>query len=247
VSERKALEGKRIVVTRAREPAAELSDKLRALGAMSIEWPMIAFAPPDDGAPLDEAIQHIRQYAWVVFSSANGVRFFCERLANSKALIQRIAAVGERTAEALRRNGLSVDVVPTEFTAAQLASALGEAVGQKILLLHPDIAPPDLAQSLRAHGAQVDEIVTYRTVPVQYEQPITLDDVDAVTFASASAAQNFVAQLRGRSVPESVCIACIGPSTAAAARKVGLRVSVVAGTHTLDGLVESLVAYFQER
>ena len=246
MSGRRPLDGKRIVVTRAREQAEEFSKKLRALGAVPIVWPLIEIAPPEDCAPLDEAIQHIAEYDWVVFSSVNGVKYFFERASHQPLPLPRIAAVGVKTAEALQQRGLRGAVVPAEFLASYLMSALGDVRDQKILLVRPDIAPPDLMLALREHGARVDEVTAYRTVPVQYERPIALDKVDVVTLASASAAKNFAAQLRGQPVDESVCVACIGLSTSKAAREAGLRVDVEALTHTLDGLIAALVEYFRQ-
>ncbi len=252
----KPLEGKRIVVTRAREQADELNEKLRALGATPIEWPMIEIAPPEDFAPLDAAIRQLEQYDWVVFSSVNGVKYFFERVANGDLRLAtsvaapwwgcdlRIAAVGVKTAAALQQRGLRVDAVPEEFLASHSVKALGDVRGQKILVLRPDIAPSDLAITLSERGAQVDEVIAYRTLPVRPEHSIALDQVDAVTLASASAAKNFAAHLNGQAVPETVCIACIGPSTTKAARQAGLRVDVEAQVHTLDGLVEALAEYF---
>ncbi len=244
--EGKPLTGKRIAVTRAREQAAELSEKLRALGALPIEVPMIEIAPPADFAPLDDAIKHIMRYDWLVFSSANGVKYFWQRLEDCQLRLPRIAAVGPKTAEALRANGLRVDAMPAEYLASELASALGEMAGQRILLLQPDSAPSDLGEALRARGALVEAVVAYRTLPASNVQLFTPSDIDVITFASASAATNFARVLNGQTLPSHVCVACIGPSTAQAARDAGLRVDVVAPIHTLDGLVSSLVEHFQQ-
>lgn len=238
----KPLEGKRVVVTRAREQAHELSEKLRALGATSIEWPMIEIAPPADTSPLDKAIHHLMEYDWVVFSSANGVKYFWDRIDDCQMRFPRIAAVGDKTTQALRANGLRVDAVPDEYLASKIADALGDVRGQKMLLVRPEVAPSELPNSLRARGAQVDEVVAYRTVPVRQPKLLLLDDVDAITLASASAATNLAKHIQ--TIPAMVCVASIGPSTSKAARQVGLRVDVEAQIHTLEGLALALVEHF---
>lgn len=240
------LEGKRVVNTRAREQSpAELSAKLRAHGAIPIEWPMIEIAPPENFAPLDDAIRHLSQYDWIVFSSANGVKYFWNRLDDCQMRFPRIAAVGEKTAEALRRNGLQVDAKPDEFLASNIAAVLGDIQAKKILVLRPDIAPPDLTKSLEVCGAHVTEVVAYCTVPVTYNQPLDLNTIDAITFASASAAKSFANNLHGQTLPDQVCVATIGPSTTKAARQAGLKVDAEAREHTLEGLSVALVQFFQ--
>ncbi|MBI1801174.1 MAG: uroporphyrinogen-III synthase [Chloroflexi bacterium] len=239
------LAGKHIVVTRARAQAHELSEPLRALGAIPIEWPMIEIAPPADFAPLDRALKQVMHYDWLVFSSANGVKYFWGRIDDCQLRFPRIAAVGDKTAQALRANGLRVDAMPKEFLATEIMGALGEVANQKILLVRPEVAPADLPSSLRERGAQVDEVVAYRTLPAHYEQPFSLQDIDAITLASASAASN-LARYAPR-MPETVCVASIGPSTARAARAAGLRVDIEARLHTVEGLVLALVAHFNSR
>ena len=240
------LEGKCVLVTRAREQADELGAKLRALGATPIIYPLIAIAPPSDFMLLDRAVKNVMQYDWVVFSSANGVKYFWQRLDDCTMRLPRIAAVGQKTAQALRQNGLRVDAVPNEYLASHIAHALGDVRGQKILLVRPEVAPGELAKLLREHEAQVDEAVAYRSVPVRQPEPLSLDAVDAITLASASAATNLASHVPAHTIPTRVCIACIGPSTAKAARDATLRVDIVAPVHTLDGLVLALADYFNQ-
>ena len=238
------LQSKRIVVTRAREQAEELCAKLRTLGADPLVWPMIEIAPPEDDSGLKDAAAQLARFDWVVFSSANGVKALCDKLEPGLPSVPRIAAVGERTAGSLRRYGLHADAVPAEFLASEITGALGDIAGLSILVVRPDIASPALAEALRARGAIVREVIAYRTRGAPVEEPLALDGVDAVTFASGSAATQFARRLQGQTLPAHLCIACIGPSTAQAARAAGLPVAVVAGEHTLDGLVSALVAYY---
>jgi uroporphyrinogen-III synthase len=205
---------------------------------------MIASAPPLDDRPLRQAIEQIGKYDWIVFSSANGVQAFGERLSGETMQLPRIAAVGARTAAALERYGLRAAVVPDEFMASQMAGVLGDVEGQEILLVRPDRAPQTAAELLRAKGASVHEVIAYRTVAAPYDDPLALEQVDAITFASASAAAQYAARTGGQGVPGRVCVACIGPSTAQAALAAGLPVTVVASEHTLNGLVAALVEHF---
>jgi uroporphyrinogen-III synthase len=240
----RVLQGKRVVITRAREQAEELAAKVRARGAVPLNWPMIAIAPPLDEGPLRAAMERIGKYDWIIFSSANGVQAFGERLSDQTAPMPRIAAVGPSTAAALERYGLRAEAVPDEFMASRMADVLGDVAGRAILVVRPDVAPQSPAGSLRAKGATVDEVGAYRTIIAPDEGPLALDHVDAIAFASASAATEFAARLRGQSVPAHICIACIGPSTAQAACAAGLPATVVAHEHTLDGLVTALVEHF---
>lgn len=242
------LAGKRIVVTRPRAQAGALADKLAALGAEPIGLPMIEIAPMDDLAPLDAALARLSAYGWVIFTSANAVTVFWERLTGPLPATVRLAAVGPGTARALKRHGASAVFIPEEFVAEALAAGLGDMAGQHCLLPHADLAREGLAADLRRRGAVVDEVAIYRTLPAALD-PQGLAawrrGVDAVTLASASAARNF-ARLLGDppAAGRWPAIACIGPITAAAARAAGLPVAVVAGAYTLDGLVAALVNFF---
>jgi len=187
-----------VAVTRAAEQCAELSEKLRAQGALTVEWPLIALAPPLDSAPLDAAIRGLVHFEWIVFSSANGVKFFCDRPgAAAWPGLLCVAAVGTQTANALQSRGWPVDAAPTEFLAANLAQTMGELDGLQVLVVQPDIASHDLAEALAARGAWVTVVAAYRNVPALPAQPLDLALVDVVTLASASAATNFAASIGG--------------------------------------------------
>ena len=160
---------RRIVVTRAREQASALAEQLRAAGAVPIEYPAIAFAPPADLAPLDAALDELGSYNWIVFTSANGVRFVAQRLSQlgrdtAELRHASLAAIGPATAAELERHGLRSTFTPTEFVAEAVVEQIGEVQGQRILLPRADIAREALADGLRARGARVDNVVAYRTV-----------------------------------------------------------------------------------
>jgi uroporphyrinogen III methyltransferase/synthase len=250
--------GKRVVVTRAREQASALGDRLRELGAEPIEYPVIAFAPPADFQALDDAIAHLSRYDWVIFTSVNGVRFFSERLVSAglgpdTLAGVRIGAIGPATAEAALAAGLQPSFVPDEFVAEAVVEQIGAVAGRRVLLPRADIAREALAAGLEAKGAMVDNVVAYRTVLGEAEADVArlLRDhqIDAVTFTSSSTVKNFFARLEQSGMPndearallEGVTVAAIGPITARTARDYGLDVMIEAEKYTIDGLVDALV------
>jgi len=241
-------------VTRAREQARPLAARLEAEGATPVRFPTIRFAPMPDPAPLDDALARLGTYDLLVFTSANGVRFFMDRVEALGVPVPKrawIAAVGTATAEALERHGLRADFVPGIFTAERLADGLGDVSGRAVLLPQAEIARKTLAHALAAAGARVDAVPVYRTLPARptAEEHAALDaGADALTFASPSSVRGFVALLgdRAHSLAEAALVACIGPVTAAAADAHGLRPGLVPETHTADGLVDALTEHFSE-
>ncbi|MBI1743649.1 uroporphyrinogen-III synthase [Candidatus Acetothermia bacterium] len=254
VASPQSLRGKRVLVTRAREQAAVLAGKLRAIGAEPILLPMVRFTPLQDFAALDRAIQSLMEYDWVIFTSVNGVRFFFERLLALGCGAERLSraklgAIGPATAAALAKCGLSVHFVPKRYLAEEIAGGIGDVRGQRILLPRADIARKALAQALRTKGAHVDEVAVYCTLPEKLSVPDIrqqLQDakIDVITFTSASTVRNFASVLSDASfsaIVGGVAIACIGPITAKAVEELGLTVHVVAEEHTIDGLLNAIV------
>jgi uroporphyrinogen III methyltransferase / synthase len=246
--ENRPLFGRKVVVTRAREQASALSERLRAEGAEPIEVPTIRIADPDDGgAALRRAVDRIGIYDWVVLTSPNGARRLLDALRDARDLggVQ-IAAIGPGTADVLREGNLVADLVPERFVAESLLEALprpGPAAG-RVLLARAAVARDLLPEGLRTRGWEVDVVDTYRTVPIAIadEQRSTVADADVVTFTSSSTVDRFVEALGVDAVPSVV--ACIGPITAETARRHGLSVDLVAELHTISGLVDELVAFF---
>jgi uroporphyrinogen-III synthase len=252
MTETSPLAGKRVVITRPRAQAGALAEKLSALGAQPIVFPTIEIAPMEDAGPLEAALRQLDRYQWVVFTSANGVAAFWERLnggAGGAAAGLRFAAVGPATARALEKRGATAAFIPEEYVAESLAAGLGDVAGRRILLPHAELAREVLADELRARGATVDEIAVYRTLPAAPD-PAGLAElkrgVEALTFTSGSAARNFAALAGLPAAGPRPVVACIGPVTAAAARQAGLPVDVVAAEFTLDGLVAALAGYFAQ-
>ncbi|MFN2488668.1 MAG: uroporphyrinogen-III synthase [Actinomycetota bacterium] len=248
------LTGVRVVVTRAAHQASSLAGALEELGAEVIYLPVISIAPPSAPAELDAGLRRLDggTYAWVLFTSANGVARVFERLdALALGVGARIGAVGGATKGALERRGVTPELVPDAFTAAALAAALGRGSG-RVLLPRVEGAPSALPDSLRASGWSPEELAAYRNVPAPWSPELeTVRGMrfDAVTFLSGSAARGFVTLV---APPEALelapgqaarrVVACIGPETAATARAAGLRVDVVATEHSARGLALALAA-----
>ena len=167
--ERLPLFGRRIVVTRAREQADALSDRLRALGADALELPTIEIRPAADYGPLDRAIAGLAGYDWLIFTTANGVRFFVERLdrsgADLRALGAKICAIGPATRAAVEALHLKVDLMGTEYVAEGLLEAFApfDLAGQRVLLPRAAVARDLVPVELARRGAQVDVVEAYRT------------------------------------------------------------------------------------
>ena len=247
------LAGKRVLVTRPRSQAAALIERLAGMGAVPIVFPTIEITVPEDTALLDQAIADLHSYAWVIFTSVNGVSTFWQRLKtlgkDSQAIKgTRVAAIGPATAQALRERGVQPDFVPSEYVAEAILPGLGDVSGQHILLPRADIARKALVNELKRKGAIPEEIAAYRTLPPQPDAEALRElehGVDVATFTSASTVRNLIDLLGGRAaqILKDAVIACIGPVTSDEARKQGLNVHIVAEVYTVDGLVDALLKH----
>lgn len=249
------LDRRTVVVTRAGEGPDALADRLRELGAAVRELPAIAFAPPGDPGPLDEALRGLERFDWVAFASATAVERVLGRLAElaipAEALAARaLAAVGPATAERLRAKLRAPDLVAADATGEGLARALAPSVERRrVLVPRPAEGRTEILEGLRAAGADVSAVEAYRTVPAAPEQLACLGawirerEVDAVAFASPSAVRAVVESL-GRDAPVlgRVLVAAIGPTTSRALQEAGLEPGVVAERHTGRDLAEAIAA-----
>lgn len=248
------LAGRRIMLTRPRSASRDMARWLRQAGADVVSCPLIRISYDVDTVPLDVALRKSGQFSWLVVTSQHTVTAIRKRLValGQDARIfggTRIAAIGPATVHALRRIGLRPDFVPTEHTGAALASELNAAhslQGQEVCYPRADIAGSTLAEGLRSCGATVEDVTAYATLPC--EPPMWAGahlqrGVDAWVFSSPSAVKQFAAL---RLPAGNAKIACIGPTTARAAREAGLMVDVTAIEHHGAGLVAALVKYFAE-
>ena len=248
--EQRPLFGRRVVVTRAREQASALRDRLEALGAEVIELPSIAIEP------LPVEISDLETYAWIVFTSPNGVDGFFTRGLDVAGLDARalhrakVAVIGPGTADALARRGLRADLVPERFVAESLLDAFPEptAPGERVLVARAEIARDVLPDRLGERGYDVTVLPVYRTVTAEPD-PSELDrvrsgDVDAITFTSSSTVTNFVSMVGPpTSIDGAPAVISIGPITSATAVTAGFTVAREADPHDIDGLVAAVVAH----
>ncbi|HET7482626.1 MAG TPA: uroporphyrinogen-III synthase [Actinomycetota bacterium] len=240
----------RVVVTRSSDDAEPLLAALREAGMIPVHLPVIATAAADPTPDVDRTISSLAAgaYSWIVFSSANGVKWFGAALERSGVSIPdgtKVAAVGTATAASLTQRGIRVALVPDVHTGTDLAHALGPGAG-RVLLPRPEQAPDAVLEALAVQGWVPDEVVVYRTVagapdPAAVEQ-VRHGAFDVLTFTSGSTVR-FFAELVAR--PEALelgdrKVVCIGPSTAEVARGAGFPVDAIARPHTVGGLVEAI-------
>jgi uroporphyrinogen III methyltransferase / synthase len=247
--ERRPLHGKKVVVTRARAQASELSRQLDALGAEPIELPAIMIEPRIDSEEVRRAVEALHTYALVCLTSANGVDILFEAMAaqgrDARALANAsVAAIGAGTEAALAAHGVIADIVPERFVAEELVEALRklELDGKPVLVARAAEAREVLPEALRKQGAKVDVVTLYETV-AEEPDPEALErakDADFITFTSSSTVRNFM-EASSNGVPESARIVSIGPITSETAREAGLRVDVEAEQHDIAGLVNALL------
>jgi uroporphyrinogen III methyltransferase / synthase len=253
------LEGKRIVITRAAAQSGALSKQLAALGAIPVILPLVAFGELEDFSALDEAIAQVKRFDWMIFTSGQAVRAVTARSECLKIPLNRtgskamIAAVGPASAEAVRLAGLPVKYVAKVHNGVALADELGDRLlGRSVLLPRSDRANPDLPEALKKHGAQVTEVVAYRTLqPTEVDKEnlgrIAAGGADAILFFSPSAVHNFAEsagteQFRG--LQDRLAITAVGPVTARALRDAGAERFVVAADTTTAAVVHALEQYF---
>jgi uroporphyrinogen III methyltransferase/synthase len=256
--EKRPLFGKTVLVTRTRQQASELSERLLALGANVIEAPTIELAPPADWGAVDRELARAGEFDWVVFTSANGVEYTRRRLTEIGRDVRlfgraRFAAVGDATARTIEEKlCVRADLCPARFVAEALADELegrGEIRGKRFLLLRADIARPILRERLEKGGAaEVKDVAVYETksaasLPAAVTEALGEGRVDWVTFTSSSTVRNLVSLLGEghRDKLARVKIASIGPITTQTLRELGLTPTVIAEQSNIDALVEAIL------
>jgi len=255
----KSLAGKRIVITRSAAQSEAIARELTALGAIPVVLPLVSFAEPEDFAPLDAAITDIQRFDWMILTSAQAVRSVVKRCEDLKRKViredskLRIACVGPVTAEAAQQAGLPVEYVAGTHTGTGLAEELGSKLaGAKVLLPRSDRANPDLSVALKRHGAEVSEVIAYRTLrPKAVDEKnlsqIASGETDAILFFSPSAVQHFAELLGGeqlRLLQGRLAVTAVGPVTANALRQAGVSRAVVAADTSSAAVIEALEMHF---
>lgn len=253
-----ALDGRTILLTRSEDSNAFLSRQLEQRGAQVVSLPTIEFADPTSWDGADEAIRHLREYHGLLFTSKTAVERFLRRVnvinSQSRDALRTLKAyaIGEKTEEALQREGFTDIVTPDISTAEEMAESLTaqELSGKRFLFPKSDIARDVLPNALRGHDALVDEIVVYRTVPPLQKDLDHVRDalmggrISVTTFFSPSAVRNFV-QMLGAQALLRTAVATIGPTTAKTAEGFGARVAILPEYASSESLLDSIEQFFQ--
>jgi uroporphyrinogen-III synthase len=272
------LAGKRVVITRAESQSATLAAALRAHGAEAVSLPLIQILPPLDYAPLDSALANLANFDWLIFTSQNAVTAVADRFTvlglaglaattpgresvipsearnlSSSAGLPRIAAVGKATAEAAQLAGFNVTHVGQAGTAATLVHELAsELAGKRVLLPRSDRAASELVTRLQRFGAEVTEVMAYRTADTTEVDPAGREAVaacSAILFFSPSAVHSFAALQKSsalNSLADNVVVGAIGPVTSVALRNAGFRCDFQASEPSVEEIVATLAVHFEK-
>lgn len=251
------LNGKRIIVSRAKEQAGSLSSLLKEEGADVLEIPFIEIRPAQSYEALDKAIENLLAYDWLILTSVNGVKAFFSRLekqgkSEADLLHLKIVAIGPATAKAIEKHGIPVDIVPDEYVAEAVVEEMRNQVkGERVLLVRAKIARDVIPNALRELGAKVHVMEAYETVVPESSRIAILEALKSdnkpalITFTSSSTVKNFV-ELVGQETISSglldgVKLASIGPVTSTTLKELGLRADIEAKEYTIPGLVEAIL------
>lgn len=255
--ETRPLFGKTIVVTRSRDQASEFSERLIDLGANVIEFPTISITGPEDFEPLDKEIRRLDSTAWIIFTSVNGVDSFFQRIFDLGRDVRdlkgvKICAIGPATTERIKGFHVKIDCQPPKYVAESVVDVLkkvDDLKGKHILMPRADIARSYLPEELQKLGADVADVIAYKTVIADSEDGTVLEQlkdgtIDIVTFTSSSTVRNFV-QIIGKDnfdkIKEKVQFASIGPITTETAEDMDITLSIKADEYTIPGLVTAIV------
>ena len=254
--------GKKIVITRARAQASDLVSKLSGLGAACIEIPTIEIAPAQDITPLRSAVENLKNYDWIVFTSVNGVKFFFDTLNDIGKDVRalghlKFACIGPVTKECLKGHGIVSDILPETYRAESVIKAFSgiEIKNKKVLLPRAKIARTILPEELTKMGAEVHEVTAYETrLNTEGKQELIEllknREIDAVTFTSSSTVSNFMSFFDSedeKKLLNGLVFASIGPITSDTCRSLGIEPDIEAGEFTIQGLINSLLYYYERQ
>jgi uroporphyrinogen III methyltransferase/synthase len=256
---KKSLAGKRILITRAREQSSAFAGLLRKSGAEVIEFPTIEIVPPIHWEGADRAIDQLTSYDWIIFTSANGVNFFLQRLAERSERHRlpaslKVCAIGPGTANQLEKMRVPVQYIPEEFIAESVLEGFQKMFikGKRVLLARAKKARDVLPRGLRKMGAEVDVVEVYRTIRPRggsrkLKKLLEEGKIDVVTFTSSSTVNHFAELLRKEDLKKllkGMAVACIGPVTTGTAKERGLKVRIQPKQYTIPDLTRAIAKYF---
>lgn len=260
--ENKPLFGKRILITRSRAQSKKMAEEISHHGGDPILFPTIQIRAPEDLSPVDDCIQRIGTFDWILFTSVNGVERFFQRFFELRDDIRdmagpRIGAIGPMTASAIRKHGIKVDLLAKEYVAEGVLALLSneEVRGKRFLIPRAEKAREILPEGVQELGGHVEVVPVYRTVvPADTDveetrKMLRTKKVDAITFTSSSTVTHFVQLIDDPDLPsllDGVVVASIGPVTSKTIADSGLTVDVEASEYTIDGLVKALADHFRQ-
>lgn len=241
----------KILITRPRTQADEFADKLRTAGFEPVYFPVIEIKPVENNVALERALSKLNCYEWIVFTSANAVEVVFDKYSASfseDGAGVKFAAIGPKTAKALKARDVTPNFVPEEYVAEAILPGLGDLLGKWVLLPRAEIARKELPEAIFHAGGVPHEITVYKTLPVQPDLDglaALRSGMDVITFTSASSVENFIAITRQNkldplNLPNNPLFACIGPITEQAAKEEGITHLIVADEYTTDGLIKAL-------
>lgn len=261
----------KVLITRPRAQSDSFAKALRTAGFEPIYFPVIEIRAMKDNAELDHALNNLAKYDWVVFTSVNAVDVVFDVIARREFsptkqspaderrllcsarsdVAPKVAAIGPKTADALRKHNIEPDFIPEEYIAEAILPGLGDLRNKWVLLPRAEIARKDLPAAIVKAGGTAHEISVYKTLPTQPDLEglaALKSGVDVITFTSASTVENFIAIMRQHkldplNLPNNPLFACIGPITKQAAREEGLTNLVVAKEYTTEGLIQIISKY----
>jgi uroporphyrinogen III methyltransferase/synthase len=253
------LAGKKILITRAREQSSDFAIKLEKLRAEVIEFPTIEIVPPLHWGEVDRAIGQLKSYDWIIFTSANGVNFFWQRVKERRKNLPlpsslKVCAIGPATAHRLKEKRVSVHYIPKEFIAESILEGFEKMFikGKRILLARAKKARDVLPKGLRKMGAEVDVVAVYRTVrprggSKRLRRLLTEGKIDVIAFTSSSTVNHFAELLKKEDLKKllkGIAIACIGPVTARTAKEWGLKAQIQPKQYSIPSLTRAIAEYF---
>jgi len=256
---KKSLAGKRILITRAREQSGDFAAQLKKRGAEVIEFPTIEMVPPLHWGEVDRAIDQLKSYDWIIFTSANGVDFFWQRVKERGKNLRlpsslKVCAIGPATAHRLKEKRASVHYVPEKFVAESILEGFEKMFfkGKRILLARAKKARDILPKGLRKMGAEVEVVAVYRTVKPRggskkLKKLLAEGKIDVIAFTSSSTVNHFAGLLKTENLKKlvkGIAIACIGPVTARTAKEWALKVQVQPKQYTIPDLTQAIAEYF---
>ena len=258
------LTGRTIVITRAASQSADFISALESYGATVIACPTIEITDPLSFDQLDETIDHLYGYDWIIFTSANGVEYFVRRLQHANKSVAdlddlKVCAIGQATADKLHDAKVHVDLIPSESKAEGVYSALMEFVGGaerlqglNVLVPRAAVGRDYLPNALQNAGARVDVVTAYRTVvPDDLDRgrlsAMLAGSADCVAFTSSSTVRNLALLFDTNDLGKvfsGIAVACIGSVTAETVGEFGLRVDIQPGTSTVAALAQAIAHFY---